>query len=249
MQSDRINRTAALTTAPTKGALPAKANTFKQEMARAMDGAGPDAPAGRLRPRNRVHHLPAASATLLAAQTQRPDIFRDRIALAEGSRQQYAIRNATSGALGRYQFVPEALLDLGWKDANGQWTARAAAHGVQSDEQFLASPAAQEAAMSDYLVRTEQQLSRNGSLALAGATVQGLDGQAVPLTEAGLMAAAHRRGAGSVARYLAHRAETPEAPLTPAQRRAFASVERRLLDFAQLPYTVANRRGATPPSA
>jgi hypothetical protein len=45
-----------------------------------------------------------------------------------------------------------------------------------------------------------------------------------------------------VARYLAHRAATPEAVLTPQQRRAFASVERRLRDFAELPYAVAARR-------
>lgn len=250
MQSDRISHQATATAAD-KGPRPRKASAFKQELARAMEGAGPNAPAAQLRPR----HAPVASATLLAAQAarpaaaHRPDAFRDRIAAAEGSRQLYAVRNPASGALGRYQFTPQALQDLGWQDANGNWTATAARHGVTSDAQFLASPQAQEAAMTTYLARTEQQLSRNGALAQAGGTVRGLDGAEVPVTEAGLMAAAHRRGAGSVARYLAHRAQHPDAALTPHQRRAFASVEQRLRDFAALPYAVAGRRAGTTPSA
>ena len=98
--------------------------------------------------------------------------------------------------------------------------------------------------MGAYLRRAEAQLDRNGSLSRSGGTVTGLDGTLVPLTEAGLVAAAHRRGAGSVARYLAHRGAPVEAPpLTASERRAFAAVERRLRDFAELPYAVAARPG------
>jgi hypothetical protein len=262
MDSDRVSRAARVAAASPalhKGASPEKANAFKQAMARAMDGAGPDAPPARphrtATTRAQGTAASTASAALMlqasrhAAPARHADPFRDRIAAAEGSREQYAIRNSHSGALGRYQFVPQALQDLGWKDANGQWTATAAAQGVTTDEQFLANPAAQEAAMTTYLARTEQQLSRNGALAQAGGSVQGLDGGTVPLTEAGLMAAAHRRGAGSVARYLAHRATTPDATLSPQQRQAFASVERRLRDFSEMPYAMASRRGSGTPSA
>jgi hypothetical protein len=147
----------------------------------------------------------------------------------------YGARNPASGALGRYQMLPVALRDIGWQDAAGGWTAAAARHGVRSEAEFLASPAAQEAAMSAFLGRAEQQLSRNGSLARAGGTVAGLDGGGtVPLTEGGLVAAAHRRGAQSVARYLAHRTETPDAPLSAADRAAFAAVERRLRQLGEL---------------
>jgi hypothetical protein len=212
-------------------------NGFRQVLA-ALNG-GRATPA-RQAPRGGL--AAGTAAVALSAQAARPDAFRDRIALAEGSRQLYSQRNPASGALGRYQLVPQALRDLGWQDGAGGWTALARRHGVTSDADFLASPAAQETAMTAYLARTEQQLARNGSLAQAGGEVSGLDGQAIPLTEAGLVAAAHRRGAGSVARYLAHRAATPEAVLTPQQRRAFASVERRLRDFAELPYAVAARR-------
>ncbi len=242
MHSDSIPPMPAAGPAASKAPRPAKANAFKQELARAMEGAGPPATAAQLRPR-----APAGSlAALLSVQAARPDAFRDRIALAEGSRQQYAIRNPSSGALGRYQFLPQALQDLGWQDASGAWTAAAARHGVSTDEQFLANPQAQEAAMTAYLARAEQQLSRNGALAQAGGAVTGLDGQAVPVTEAGLIAAAHRRGAGSVARYLAHRAVNPDAALSPYQRRAFASVEKRLRDFAEMPYAMASRGARTP---
>src|SRR5689334_1065970 len=243
MQSDSIT-TAAGRTAPDSQPRPVRNSSLRQLLAHAAEAGSTSAPSRPQRASLRAHGLAASTAAAaLAVQAARPDAFRDRIALAEGSRQHYAVRNPTSGALGRYQFVPQALRDLGWKDAAGNWTALAARHGVSSDAQFLASPAAQEAAMTAYLARTEQQLSRNGSLAQAGGSLRGLDGQAIPLTEAGLVAAAHRRGAASVARYLAHRANTPEAALTPRQQRAFASVERRLREFAELPYAMASRRG------
>ncbi|MFL1462306.1 hypothetical protein ACI6QG_08900 [Roseococcus sp. DSY-14] len=163
--------------------------------------------------------------------------FRARIAAAERSAEHpnhgYGQVNPRSGALGRYQFLPSTLVDLGWKDASGAWTARA---GVRSDEEFLRSPLAQEAAFTAFLRRVETQLDRNGALARQGGTLRGLDGQEVPLTEGGLVAAAHRRGAGLLARWLQHRTETPDAPLRPAQRRAFEAVERRLRDFAQVDY-------------
>ncbi|WP_198373634.1 hypothetical protein, partial [Roseomonas rosulenta] len=166
--------------------------------------------------------------------------FRQRIAEAERSaehaREGYGLRNPASGALGRYQFLPIALRDIGWMDAAGAWTEAAARHRVTDEASFLESPAAQEAAMSAYLARQEAILDRGGTLASAGATIRGLDGQEITLGEGALVAAAHRRGAGTLARYLTHRTETPDAPLTPAQRAAFESVEQRLRSFAEVAY-------------
>ena len=224
-------------------ARPFKADDFKRAVARATERA--EAPAST---------APRAGP----AQAPRPAgdaAFRARIARAETGAvragEGYGARNAASGALGRYQLTPQALRDLGWRDAGGGWTALAARHGVGSDAEFLASPAAQEAAMGAYLRRAQTLLHRNGSLARSGSAVTGLDGTPVPLTEAGLVAAAHRRGAGSVARSLAHRAASSDAPpLTASERRAFAAVERRLRDFAELPYTVAAKPGrAAAPAA
>lgn len=182
--------------------------------------------------------------------------FRQRIAQAERSAEQprdgYGVRNPRSGALGRYQFLPNSLLDLGWKTAEGRWTPLAERHGVQSEADFLANPAAQEAAMSHFLRRVEVQLERNGVMTRQGSAVRGLNGEEITLTEGGLVAAAHRRGAGMLARYLAHRMNTPEATLSARERAAFQAVERRLQDFGQVAYASmrpqANRALAAAPA-
>lgn len=241
----KANRAGASPANAGRPAPPAKADAFKQAMARAMEGAGPPAAA----PRSPVPRQASPGDSVAQAMRSRPAdaAFRDRIALLESNArtpdQGLAAQNPSSGALGRYQITPQSLQDLGWQDAAGGWTGLAARHGVRSTADFLATPAAQESAMAAYLRRAEEQLDRNGSLARSGGAVVGLDGTPVALTEAGLVAAAHRRGAASVARYLAHRTETPEAALSPAQRSSFAAVERRLRDFAALPYALATRPG------
>lgn len=180
---------------------------------------------------------PAAPAP--ASGPNATSTLRDRLAEAEGTADEpcrgYAVRNTRSGALGRYQMLPIALRDIGWMDASGGWTSRAAAAGVRSTADFLARPAAQEAAMADYLRRAEQQLSANGALDKAGRRLRGLDGQPILLTRTGLVAAAHRQGAGAVAKWLEHRMEQPAAPLSPAERSRFQSIETRLRNFASLP--------------
>jgi hypothetical protein len=229
-------------------ARPFKADDFKRALARATEGFAPPTPVP-FRDSARAARPAPPQATGDAADAA----IRARVARAETGATRagegYGARNAGSGALGRYQLTPQALRDLGWRDAAGGWTALAARHGVGSDAEFLASPAAQEAAMGAYLRRAEAQLSSNGSLSRSGGAVTGLDGSPVLLTEAGLVAAAHRRGAGSVARYLAHRGAPSETPLTATERRAFTAVERRLRDFAELPYAVAARPGRGTPAA
>jgi len=185
--------------------------------------------------------------------------FRQRIAQAERSAEQprdgYGVRNPRSGALGRYQFLPNSLLDLGWRNAQGGWTPLAERHGVRSEADFLANPAAQEAAMSHFLRRVEVQLDRNGAMTRQGSAVRGLNGEEITLTEGGMVAAAHRRGSGMLARYLAHRMNTPEATLSARERSAFQAVERRLQDFGQVAYASLRPQGnralaaAPPPGA
>jgi hypothetical protein len=229
---------------------PGKHRDFKPELARTTPPAVP-APRPVLQPA--IARAPAAAASRATAGppittggVERPwegranAEFRHRIAQAERSaehaRDGYGLRNPSSGALGRYQFIPSALRDIGWMDAEGRWTAAAARHGVTDEAGFLASPAAQEAAMSDYLARQEAILDRGGTLVAAGSTITALDGSVIALSEGAMVAAAHRRGAGTLARYLAHRRDTPDAALTPAQRSAFESVEHRLRSFADVTY-------------
>ena len=251
-------------TAPRQVALPAappasparapKYRDFKPALARAAPPAAPSpARTATAQPAIARGAAPAATAVVARPPDPRPVIdasrpwtgqvnadFRELIAQAERSaghaQDGYALRNPSSGALGRYQFVPMALRDIGWMDAEGGWTAAAARQGVTDEASFLASPAAQEAAMTAFLARQETILDRGGTLAAAGAPITLLDGSRITLTEGAMVAAAHRRGAGTLARYLAHRQNTPDAPLTASQRAAFESVESRLRGFAEIAY-------------
>ncbi|WP_338665393.1 hypothetical protein VQH23_09490 [Pararoseomonas sp. SCSIO 73927] len=228
MSTQAVHSIAPRTARPAKAV--AKTADFKGALVRAQ---APFVPATR----------PAASPGSVAMAARGGDAtFRNRIAAQESAGAGWAARNAASGAIGRYQMLPVALRDIGWQGADGGWTERAAALGVRSEAEFLANPAAQEAAMSQYLQRTERQLAANGALGAAGRTVTATDGQPLAITQAGLVAAAHRRGAGTVARWLDHRTRTPDAPLPEPTRAAFASVERRLRDFAGT--SVAARPGA-----
>lgn len=134
--------------------------------------------------------------------------FRQKLAEAEKSADKpndgYQERNREgTGALGRYQLKNTALQDGGWKDAHGQWTDKARRHGVNSDQDFLDKPGAQEVAVGDGLRRAEEQARKNGSMNHVGKTYVGPDGTPVPVTAGGVAAAAHRRGAGMTHQTLA----------------------------------------------
>jgi hypothetical protein len=237
---------------------PEKDEDFKAALARARpaapaQAARPQAPAAQQvalganrAPLPRAPALPPADlpGARVSPFAAGPDnqAFRQRIAEAERSHEHgggYHLRNERSGALGRYQMLGIALQDIGWRDARGGWTGRAAAFGVRSETDFLGNPAAQEAAMGDFLRRVETQLQANGALRSAGGVVAGVDGRPVAITESGLVAAAHRRGAGAVQRWLLHRTETPDAPVPERDRAAFASIEARLRGFAGVAYAMA----------
>jgi len=231
--TDSMTRPSAPTAVATPASRPEPApnRAGGQAFAAVLRGRVDAASLGSLSPTN-----PAERPWLAAPNAD----FRHRIAQAERSaehvRSGYGLRNPSSGALGRYQFLPSTLLDIGWRTADGGWSAAAQRQGVTSEADFLARPAAQEAAMSTYLRRVEIQLDRNGSAGRRGEVLRGVSGQEITLTEAGLVAAAHRRGAGAVARWLQHRTATPDAPLSAAQRNMYAQVERRVQEFAAVAY-------------
>jgi hypothetical protein len=136
-----------------------------------------------------------------------------------------------------------ALAGAGWK-IEGRWTARAAAVRVTSDSDFLANPIAQEAAFNDLLRHNERLLRSNGAWSQIGTTIVGLRGDLVPITASGLTAAAHREGAPTVARYLAHRRNgmaMPESVPGRGDLSKFNQIEERLNSFAQIPYQSVSR--------
>ena len=101
-------------------------------------------------------------------------------------------------ALGRYQFLPAALQDMGFldKDAHGRlfWTGR---HGVNSAADFLNNSKAQELAIREYIQIQSAQLRHNGAMKSVGRTLQDEDGL-FTLTRTGLLGAAHFYGAGGM---------------------------------------------------
>ncbi|WP_149537649.1 hypothetical protein [Siccirubricoccus phaeus] len=190
--------------------------------------------------RDAARQAPPAPARAWEGQPNQQ--WREQIAAEETQRTDgdfgYGARNP-SGALGRYQLQPNPLWDARWRDEHGNWTVRARAAGVSSEAEFLANPAAQEAALTDVMGRNEDQLRARGAYRFVGQDLPGLRGGPVPVTESGLAAAAHREGARTVSRYLEHRAAGQPIP-APVRGRGdlsrFNEVERRLRAFAVTPY-------------
>ena len=180
-----------------------------------------------------------------AWEGQPNEAWRQQIAREESNREGgdfgYGVVNADGTAFGRYQIRRAALADAGWLATRaGGWTAYAAEQGVRSDSDFLASPAAQEAALNDVMRRNQDQLRANGAYRRIGQQVTSLDGTPLRVTESGLAAAAHREGAGRTREYLAHReAGLPRPQSLRGQRgllSSFNEIERRLRAFADTPY-------------
>lgn len=158
-------------------------------------------------------------------------------------------------ALGRYQLQKSSSLkDIGWVDDDGNWTAKAAAHGVTSDEEFLNNREAQETALDLVLSRAESQARSkyitikgdNGTpervslcdLAQRGQTYNDSLGRTIKITPAGVTAAVHREGAGKTHDFLARVARNG---WTTRGLRHYSkddrAVAQRLLDAQNVPYT------------
>jgi Ca2+-binding RTX toxin-like protein len=109
------------------------------------------------------------------------------------------------GYLGRYQFGEEALKAVGFYngdstsaiDFTGSWSATAASYGVTDKASFLASPAAQDAAMTLWTNRIVADLDQLGLRQYDGHVING-----VTLTTSGLIAGAHLVGVWSLQSYL-----------------------------------------------
>jgi hypothetical protein len=163
--------------------------------------------------------------------------MREKLAELESSADKpnngYGEKPKHGKALGRYQFLPLALIDAGWKNKNGSWSEKAKEAGVSSDKEFLASPEAQEEALTDLLQSYTKELKTNGAYAKVGSTIQDSAGKPLIVTESGLIAAAHKEGPKSVAIYLDPRRR---ATLNPDKIR---NIEHRLRDAAGIPYDAA----------
>lgn len=113
----------------------------------------------------------------------------------------YGERHKVSGALGRYQIMPDTLDGIQWRNPDGTWTEKARAHGVASDEEFLRNPKAQEAALDRVMAQYEKEANDAGLFERVGQKIEGrVDG--ITVSEAGIMAAVHTGGPTGTRRYL-----------------------------------------------
>jgi RHS repeat-associated core domain len=113
--------------------------------------------------------------------------FINAIADKESSNN-YGIVNE-HGYLGRYQFTPIALRDIGFTDTNNNWTDLASSYGVTSKETFLSTPRAQDIAMEMLLDKNWQYSRTKGMLEYIGQTMNDVE-----ITVSGLLAASHLVG-------------------------------------------------------
>lgn len=172
--------------------------------------------------------------------------FKTDIAKAEQS-QDYGTVNRNlkthqAVAVGLYQLQLKPLIDVGMlapdsksiDDPNSWIGPLAQYYGVFSLQDFLANPSAQEAALDKYLRINERYLEFDGTLQYQGRIIHGLEGD-IPVTYAGLMAAAHREGHGAVFRYFQylekHLWDSKGIENLP-QGNSFKNIERRLRTFA-----------------
>jgi hypothetical protein len=163
----------------------------------------------------------------------------------------YAASNR--GAYGRYQMRVPALQDAGLIDKGGNWTGK---YGLNSFEDFLRQPEAQEKAFADFMARTEGYVRRLAP-GYEGRRIQGAMAP-FDVTEAGLIAAAHRQGAGMLAPYFefqkANNWKSGEFGNIPedvvkkiaelqgnvadpqSAKDVLSSIETRLREFSRIPY-------------
>lgn len=112
---------------------------------------------------------------------------KDVLGMRESSND-YTAENSL-GYVGKYQFGGGALQDLGYKKG-GEWTGK---DGINSKEDFLASPEAQESAMDAWVPILKKRIKSYGLDAYIGEEFEG-----VVVTEDGLVAASHLVGAKGV---------------------------------------------------
>lgn len=165
--------------------------------------------------------------------------FRQKIAEAEMSAVRdddgYGDHNKKSNALGRYQLTPIALDQIKWRNKDGKWTEKAREHGVQSDEEFLKKPEAQEDALDDYLRDNERQAESYKLFQRVGTQISSPRGN-FTVTEGGLMAASHRHGASATAKYFDKLDRAKRRGQRVTLSKDEVQIEKRLRDFQKTPY-------------
>ncbi|MBI4969228.1 MAG: peptidoglycan-binding protein [Rhodospirillales bacterium] len=176
--------------------------------------------------------------------------FREKLHRHESEgkpNQGYEAKNGD--ALGRYQMTPPALKDAGYMDAKGKWTGK---DGIKSEQDFLKNPSIQEKALTEFMTKVEGYVRTSSLNSKEGKEIDGIRNK-FEVTENGIMAAAHRRGASATDAYFQHQERNgwksqfekidPELARKAdpkhdghQAKQVFMSIETRLRQFADVPY-------------
>ena len=151
--------------------------------------------------------------------------------------------NDGKGQHGLYQLTQGQQFQMGATDAEGNWNP-GYYPGISSHTEFLNDPIAQQRVFHDAMRHYDSQLSSKGAYDFLGQTITGLEGNIV-ISEAGLLGAAHRQGAGATRDYLRHQERygnvtenwiNDRGKVSADDAEAFRRVERRLRLLQKTPY-------------
>ena len=167
--------------------------------------------------------------------------FADTIDIFEKSFDRWHLVNPSSRAAGRYQLLPRSLFDIGLMTADEQWHG----HPFPDGDEFLQDPELQNLAFAAYLTKMWGYVEGDGLTRYVGQEIEAGD-VTFEVTEAGLLAAAHREGQGRVKQYFEHLeadewVSDPETfpiddiPGDRTKKEAFEQVEERLIGFENIP--------------
>jgi hypothetical protein len=161
------------------------------------------------------------------------------VSIRESNIEGYRSYNPAGQAFGRYQFTPDTLVDRVHESAPGRRTCLEGEGGVRSDADFLGNASVQENACIEGVKLWRSRLT--GTKFGYKKIGQRIDGLAAPfrVSESGLIAAAHRHGAGAVRKYLdwldMHGWVSDFHVLSPELANQYKAIETRLREFENIP--------------
>ncbi len=198
--------------------------------------------------RSAIPPLPSAKPTVPIAEIWTDDQllpvskeFADRIAEAEKTFDNWGETSRSSTGVGRYQILAGGLIDIGLMRDLETWTL----NGLPDRDEFLANPELQNLAFAAFLEKKLQYLNNLDLTDFVGQEIAGIV-DTFEITEAGLLAAAHREGEGRLRQYLRHLEDnewvsdadtfpTTEIPGERTMDQAFKAIETRLRLFSIVP--------------
>ena len=135
--------------------------------------------------------------------------YLDALSYRESSRDQYKVNSF--GRMGLYQFGKQALVDIGFMDAKGNWTELASKYGVHSNKDFLGDVFVQKIALILTMQNNYKYAKHYKLFDYVGKTYMG-----VKVTTSGIFAACHLIGAYSLSNSLKNNISKVDGYGTPA---------------------------------